>query len=395
MCQRAQWLDLHHLRPYEHVMIFYPAEFDARKQALFTALARADGGGRRLWTIPWSGRNFPETQGQVALCLSRAKRQPKGVWRVLKAGLIRLQYNGARRLFMANPGAVAVAWNGLGGSRQAFLLAARDAGCGTLACELAPFPDRITVDPLGVNAESSAVGVDVSGFDAGDGWRAMGAGLIARTSRRADVGQGSGDLPATPYLFCPLQVPNDSQVTLFAGWTGGMDGFLRALTEAATKLPAGWHLRVKEHPSARSSLTDALAPLVATGRAVVDNATDSFAQVQGSRGVITLNSSMGLQAFFHDKPVVVLGRAFFARQGLVEVAGDQVQLNHLFGAPDTLTFDPVQRARFMTWLDRAYYPAFKFPPGEADLSAMTEKLLLARKMAANAASALPTPHPLR
>jgi capsular polysaccharide export protein len=354
-------------------MILYLAEWTAHKEAVFTALAQADGGGRRLWTIPWSLHDHPQTQSRVALCLSRAKRQPQGLVRTLKSLLIRLQYNGARRLFARNPGAVAVAWNGLGGSRQAFLLAARDAGLGTLACELAPFPGRITVDPKGVNAESSVMGQDFSSTPPDNDWRAMGETLTARPSRRADVGQTTTQLPDTPFLFCPLQVPSDSQVTLFPGWTGGMDGFLRALTEAATKLPEGWHLRLKEHPSARTPLN--LAPLMATGRAILDNQTDSFAQLQTAKAVVTLNSSMGLQAFFHDKPVITLGRAFFARQGLVEVAGDQVQLNHLFATPQTLTFDPTQRARFMTWLDRSYYPR------PSDTSALTEKLLLARKMA--------------
>ena len=373
-------------------MIIYPAEWNDLKEALFAALARADGGGRRLWTIPWSFRDFPETGVRVALCLGRAKRQPQGLWRRLKAGLIRVQYNGARRLLTRHPGAVAVAWNGLGGSRQAFLLAARDAGLGTLACELAPFPDRITLDPLGVNAESSAMVADVSGVDAGDGWRDMAAGLTARPSRRADVGQAEG-VPQGRYLFCPLQVPSDSQVTLFAGWTGGMAGFLAALGQAAQHLPKGWHLRLKEHPSAREPLD--LSPLVATGRVVLDNATDSFAQVQGAAGVVTLNSSMGLQAFFHDKPVVVLGRAFWARSGLVTVAGDQPSLNAAFAAPDSLTFDPEARARYMNWLDQTYYPRFTFPPGAADLSAMTEQLHQARKMATYPPTPLSPPTPLR
>lgn len=357
-------------------MILYPAEWTKHKEAVFAALAQADGGGHRLWTIPWSWRDHPQTAQRVALCLSRAKRQPQGLGRTLKSLLIRLQYNGARRLFARNPGAVAVAWNGLGGSRQAFLLAARDAGLGTLACELAPFPGRITVDPRGVNAESSVMGQDFSHTPADDDWRAMGETLTARPSRRADVGQSTAQLPDTPFLFCPLQVPSDSQVTLFAGWTGGMDGFLTALTQAATNLPQGWHLRLKEHPSARTPLN--LAPLIATGRVILDNQSDSFAQLQASRAVVTLNSSMGLQAFFHDKPVITLGRAFFARQGLVEVAGDQVQLNHLFATPHALTFDPTQRARFMTWLDRHYYPRLTDP------SALTEKLLQARKMATSA-----------
>ena len=159
-------------------MIIYPAEYNARKQAVFAALAQADGGGRRLWTIPWSRKDFPETAARTALCLSRAKRQPQGLGRWLKTHLIRLQYNGARRLFAAHPGAVAVAWNGLGGSRQAFLLAARDAGNACLSCELAPFPGRITIDPIGVNAESTAMTVDLTGQDTSDHWRAMGQGFL-------------------------------------------------------------------------------------------------------------------------------------------------------------------------------------------------------------------------
>ncbi len=379
-------------------MIIFPAEWNARKEAVFAALAQADGGGKRLRFGPFSLADFPETPARVTLCLHRAKRQPKGLARWLKALLIRAQYNGTRRLFLRNPGAVAVAWNGLGGSRLAFLLAARDAGAGTLSCELAPFPDRITVDPRGVNAESSVMTAQYetwAGDDparCGEGWRAMGAGLTARGSRRADVGQGTAPLPDAPFLFCPLQVPSDSQVTLFAGWTGGMAGFLSALATAAAHLPEGWHLRVKEHPSARQSLRDFLAPMLAAGRIVLDNDTDSFAQIAASRGVATLNSSMGLQAFFHDKPVLILGRAFYAQPGLASLAADQTALNAAFAAPESLHYDPAQRAKFMNWLDQIYYPRFKQPGGPADLSAMTEKLRAARNITANAPSPLsPTP----
>ena len=363
-------------------MIIFPAEWNARKEAVFAALASADGGGRRLRLIPWSWADFPETAARVAFCLARAKRQPVGWWRGVKALLIRVQYNGARRLFQRSPGAVAVAWNGLGGSRLAFLLAARDAGCGTLCAELAPFPGRITLDPAGVNAESSVPrdAAYYAGMEAGEGWRRLGVGLVARASRRGDVGQAAA-VPEGRFLFCPLQVPSDSQVTLFAGWTGGMAGFLRALQEAVRHLPEGWHLRVKEHPSARESLAGALAGLVATGRVVVDNASDSFAQVAASHGVVTLNSSMGLQAFFHDKPVVVLGEAFFKQPGLVVPVVDQAGLNAAFAGAAGLSFDPLARARFMNWLDQVYYPRFDWPGGGADLTAMAEKLRLARELA--------------
>jgi capsular polysaccharide export protein len=316
------------------------------------------------------------------MAVSRAKHQPRnGVVRWLKRLLIRLQYNGARRYFAAHPDHVAVAWNGLAGSRMAFLAAARDAGARTLHAELAPFPGRITLDAVGVNAEGSVP--QDPGFyrdwatddsRRGDAWRAMGQNLQARLSRRHDVEQGGDHLPDTPFLFCPLQVPNDTQVTLFAGWCGGMAGFLAALHAAAAHLPEGWHLRLKEHPSARQSLRPVLEPLLQSGRIILDNASDSFAQLAASRGVVTLNSSMGLQAFFHDKPVVTLGRAFWAMRGLVTPVSDQASLNTAFASVETLTYDLALRAMVMNWLDQVYYPRFTWPGGAADLAAFRAKL---------------------
>jgi capsular polysaccharide export protein len=368
-------------------MIVYPAEYNDRKEAVFAALARVDG-GRRLGMIPLSFVDYPETAARVEAASARAKRVPKGaVGRWFKRRLIRGQYNWARAHFEEYPDRIAVAWNGLGGSRMAFMAGARDAGAATLFAELAPFPGRITLDPAGVNAEGSVPQDPAFYRDwaaeasrAGDGWRAIGTGLVARPSRRADVGQGGTALPDGPFLFCPLQVPNDSQVTLFAGWTGGMAGFLAALERAATRLPDGWHLRIKEHPSTQVSLRAFIDPMLETGRVVLDNETDSFAQLKASRGVVTLNSSMGLQATFHDKPVVVLGRAFWALPGVASRVDDQTGLDAAFAAPDALTFDAGLRAAFMNWLDREYYPRFDWPGGQADMAAFAARLDAARAL---------------
>ena len=368
-------------------MIVFPAEYNARKEAVFAALAEAEGAAWRLRTIPLSFRDWPETTARVQTALARAKRQPKGaLMRWLKRQLIRGQYNWARAHFTRNPDHLALAWNGLTGSRMAFMAGARDAGAATLYAELAPLPGRITLDPAGVNAEGSVPQSPdfyrqwAANHDTAD-WRAIGDGLTARASRRADVGQGAGALPETPFLFCPLQVPDDSQVMLFAGWSGGMAGFLAALGQAAQALPEGWHLRLTEHPSAKIPLGPLLAPLIATGRVVLDNATDSFAQIAASRGVVTLNSSMGLQAFFHDRPVVTLGQAFFNLPGLVHHAGSQSALDALFAAPESLTYDAPLRAAFISWLGQVYYPHFAFAAGQAaqwDRGAFAAKLLQAR-----------------
>ncbi|WP_460272745.1 capsular polysaccharide export protein, LipB/KpsS family [Celeribacter sp. ULVN23_4] len=355
-------------------MITYLKGFAKKKDSFMASVAAADGGAHVLPMIPLSLRNFPETASRVDAALSVAKRQPKGpVGRALKRLLIRLQYNGARRYFSRHPDTIAMCWNGITGSRRVFMEGARDAGVPTLFAELAPFPGRMQLDHTGVNALGS-LPRDPRFYMAwsegrperrSEDWRKLGANLTARESRRADVGQATGaDLSGENFLFVPLQVPNDSQITMFSGWVGTVPKMLAALGEAAASLPEGWHIRVKEHPSAKTSLSWPLASAVdaAKGRIVIDNQTDTFEQVRASRGVITINSSVGLQAFFYDKPVIVLGKAFFAMPGLVQVADTAEALSGALYQAESLSFDPVLRAAFMNYLDQVHFPSVSNDP---------------------------------
>lgn len=352
------------------------AEHRPAKDDFFRAVAAAAGQGRRLTTAPLSLRDFPQTPARVAECMARAKKRPaSALGRAAKRLLIRAQYNGARRFFARHPVSVALCWNGLTGSRRAVMLGARDAGALRLFAELAPLPGFLTLDPAGVNAEGSvpqdpAAYADVTpdpALIAG-----LAARLVARAPRRADVGQGQGALPETPFLFVPLQVPDDSQVRLFSGWAGDLPGFIAALGRAADALPPGWHLRLKEHPSAKQPLADLIA--AAGDRLILDNETDSFAQLRAARGVLTLNSSMGLQAFFHDKPVIVTGRAFFALPGLADHAPSEAALADLLARAGSLTFDADLRARFLTWLAREYYIPWQDGPADGTDAALRRAL---------------------
>jgi capsular polysaccharide export protein len=114
---------------------------------------------------------------------------------------------------------------------------------------------------------------------------------------------------------------------------------------------------------------------------VVDNATDSFAQMAAARAVVTLNSSMGLQAFFQDRPVITLGRAFYALPGLVHAAADQAALDALFAGAASLDFDAGLRAAFVAWLDQVYYPRFDASTGRIDPQAFADVLHRARALA--------------
>ncbi|WP_147124505.1 capsular biosynthesis protein [Shimia ponticola] len=340
--------------------------FHPLKDAVFASLAQIAHdahGSDAIWlrTIGLRGTEFPETAERVDVAMKRAKRQPKGLGRSIKQGLIKRQYNWARAHFEQN-GGIAVCWNGLTGSRRAYMEAARDAGAGRLFAELAPFPGYVTLDSTGVNAESSVPRTKAGLGDVGlSGARRaeMAKALVARAARTARVDQTQRDLPDEPFLFCPLQVPNDSQIQVFGGWVGSVEGFVGALAQASLKLPDGWHLRVKEHPSSKVSMAGPLeaAVSVAGGRLIVDNGTDTFAQVRASRGVITVNSSIALESFLLGKAVVVTGQAYFAEEGLVTPAGSQARLNAICGDPDVLAFDDDHRAAILGYLlDRYYVP---------------------------------------
>lgn len=342
--------------------------FHPKKDAVFREVIRVAGEmGMQTRMIPQIGLSIRSADPhRVEEAMARAKRQHAGITRNLKRRLISAQYAWARQAF--GKGDVAVCWNGLTGSRYAYMQGAHDAGAGRLYAELAPFKNYITLDPNGVNAENSVPRTRAGLGDAvlSEPRREdLANGLTARAARSDRVGQGAGSLPDTPFLFCPLQVPNDSQVQVFGGWASSVEGFVNALARGTAHLPEGWHLRVKEHPSSRISLANALSRAAeeAGSRLVVDNATDTFAQIRASRGIITMNSSLALESFLLRTPVIVTGHAYFAVEGLVSVAASQDALDALLAAPDRLAYDHSHRMALLGYLLDSYFiPTEGEPP---------------------------------
>ena len=331
--------------------------------------ALGSGETRLLTDFSISFHGYPETVAQALRSVETAKRQPRSDFkRRTKRLVYSVQYNRFRRLFEANPGSVAVAWNGLTGTRRVYMAAARDAGLGTVFMERAPLPGRVTVDPVGVN-QVNGLPRDTTfyrdwagGRDdrQGNGWMHLKAAMQARMPKRGDVEQArdAAGLGDAPYLFVPLQVPDDTQIRQFGSWVGSMERFIAVLGQAAVRLPPGWQLRIKEHPSSKIPLISDLDRIhaAAPGRIVIDNRTDTFLQVDASRGVITANSSVGLQAFFWEKPVVVLADAFFRAPGLVTPADSAEDLAAVLAGAESLGYDTALRNAFMNYLDQVYYP---------------------------------------
>lgn len=353
----------------------YLKDGDPEIDAMLASVCMLGGEVRHLTDASLRLQGYPETRARVDQSLATAKRPPRsGLVRTLKRALYGAQYNAFRKYFDDNRDAVAVSWNGIKGTRRAFMGAARDAGRPTVFLERAPLPGRVTVDPAGVNQENSLPrdAAFYRSWAAGDparsgaGWMDLKAKLVARAPKRGDVAQGAArdDLAARPFIFCPLQVPDDTQIRQFSGWVGPIERYLAHLSDAVPSLPEGWHLRLKEHPSSRIPLGALLDEMVRRhgDRVVVDNITDTFHQVDCARAVVTLNSSVGLQAFFFGKPVIVLGLAFFRIPGLVTPVDGPAELARAFAGAAELGFDAALRDAFMNYLDQVYYPAVESGP---------------------------------
>ncbi|MCA0174903.1 MAG: capsular biosynthesis protein [Proteobacteria bacterium] len=345
---------------------------------LFNALLTAVPGSQPVWTLPWSWRGYPETAGVAqrawATFQQTARRSSWRRWlpRPWAQTLIGWQYNGMRRRFEREPGSLGVCWNGFDRNRLVFRLAARDAGHGCLCAELAPLPGVVTLDAQGVN-DANSVPRDPAFYPAWAAahpapfdWRAIGANLTARKPRSASAAAAAGpsedELAAQPYLFLPLQVPGDSQVRYFGDWIASIEQLIEAVEQAARHLPVGWHLRIKEHPSSRIRLGH-LVGQQPDSRCRLDNASDTFTLVRHSRGVVTINSSVGLQSFFFDQPVIVLGRAFYGFEPLVQRARSVAELGALFGAAASLTVDARLREQFMRYLQQDYFLPYDLKAG--------------------------------
>lgn len=355
-----------------------------RIAAIQAALARSadkvdyfSGVGLRV-----AGPRPPKAAIDIAVNSANKKLQSKtGKW--LKRHFLEGQFRWCYEYLRRRPDATLIVWNGIKGHRGLFARAARMLGRKVIYLEEAPFAGRITVDSVGVNYGSSlprsigfyetwAKSMPISP----DEWRLVGQTMTSRkAAARTDVQQdpASDALSQEKFIFCPLQVPGDSQITIYGDWINSVETFIDVVAKASQTLPDGWHIRIKEHPTSSVSFSEKLAA-VSGARLRVDNRTDTMQQVALSQGVLTINSSVGLQAFFYDKPVLVLGHAFYAFDVMAIKVDDAATLGRLLSDPSKLDFNSKHRNVFMNYLDQAYYPTEQdVLSGHFDLPALARR----------------------
>ncbi|MEZ4210378.1 MAG: hypothetical protein R3B38_01565 [Patescibacteria group bacterium] len=146
-------------------------------------------------------------------------------------------------------------------------------------------------------------------------------------SRRKDE---NVELP-DKFILLPLQVQDDTQILMHSRFSG-MEEVIEETVQAAKSL--NYQLVIKEHPQD-------------LGRVNYEEIKKKYPEVVWVRWipipelikkadvVVTVNSSVGIEALLEKKPVVVLGDAFYNKPGVVWSARKGEMANQISSALNT------------------------------------------------------------
>ena len=129
------------------------------------------------------------------------------------------------------------------------------------------------------------------------------------------------------YVLVPFQVDSDTQLLRHSPWVADMRA-LFALLESLLPVARALErvLLCKPHPASPFDYSDLRARAQPHLRFVDDH--DCAALVSGADGVLTINSTVGLEAVLAGKPVLALGEAFYTMPGLAWRAVDADAIGH-------------------------------------------------------------------
>ena len=122
-------------------------------------------------------------------------------------------------------------------------------------------------------------------------------------------------IPTCPFVYFPLHVVNDYKIERVIPHLADQIAIVERVAEA---LPDGYELVLKEHPlSIGRNDVSLLRRFTSVRRArLVDPHTSTHDLIERSEAVAVISSTVGLEALLYDKPVLTIGRPFYAGYGV-------------------------------------------------------------------------------
>lgn len=238
-----------------------------------------------------------------------------GIWKAAFCAIGLFHYTQLRILFwVLNPAALVV-WNGMGVGRASAIFLARLHKIRVVYLENGCMPNTVAVDAQGINFHNSVPrNADFYRMVPPD--HSISRTLVPRAARTPKEASGAANRPLPKrFVFVPFQVYTDTQIVMFSPLLRSMHD-LYALLERSVGLLADEELCfvVKEHPSCGQTYGELHER---NPRIVFANDETTENLIRQAECVMTVNSSVGVEAILHHQRVVTLGQAFYNIPGIV------------------------------------------------------------------------------
>lgn len=306
---------------------------------------------KSLWRLAFN-IDFPieAINKQVEILVTRKKNSHKDkhrstlYWRLfsgfnrLKAKWLYRQY----QAWLSNIDAEYIGvWNGKKFRQAILVLAAKQQHKKVIYFETGPLPGYSAIDPVGVDY-FSAIPREATFY--------LARSMKNKPFRLEQSFQRPESLPEH-YTFVPFQVVEDSNIYLHSPWIKDMRQLYNVLVQACETNPT-LQFVIKPHPACPEKYDDLFEnphPRIQ----FVQNAP-SQALVQHADAVLTINSTVGMEALIARKKVIVLGQAIYGFSPLTCPVTDQPTLNKALAAVEDWTLDTHLVDHYLDYLAEDY-----------------------------------------
>jgi len=320
--------------------------------------AKHPGWGKTLRALCWVWRNRALLPGWLSFRVDKGRLNNGAHGRWFQFGLaLRIAHLMAgifRETDQCRPDIIFVL-NGEHYKQKAVIAWAEHQGIKLAYLELGYLPNTMVLDGRGINY-ANGMPRDPDFYRA---YKPQGMKVdsnLVRRPPRTPVGEPI-TLPKR-YIFVPFQVYDDTQILIHSPWIKSMERLHEVLEATVDSLPSGTVFVVKEHPTSKRSYPQLHGR---HERILYANANDTQQLIEQSRGVITINSTVGIESLLLGKPVITLGNACYNIDGLVSHADNEVDLRALLNDPAALPFDEALIQHFVAWLGEAYLVPGRWP----------------------------------
>ena len=292
---------------------------------------------------------------------------------------------------------VLITWNGIPGEMNMARQWAKRAGATTFCMERGLLPDALVIDPMGVNAQSILCT---------DHWNNVVASppseqsiatvrayldrihaeqrSVVRQGRRVSPEQLRDELRLSEnhrLVLVPEQLDWDTNILYNSPDYPTNEDTLRAVLKGCTTMDPVAVL-FKPHPENRTP-GSAVRVLGSRGHSVGGYNIHSL--IEAADLVVVRNSTVGLEAASHDKPVIVLGKAIWSHKGFTYDVASSEQLQDTFQKAVSEGFTPAMRQMadvFLTHVaENCHYFLHSAEPSSGINARMIDQLVAAEPSA--------------